>query len=308
MSKTTSDSPARKFLSFSLNFLRGSLIGIAEIIPGVSGGTIALITGVYDRVINSASNAVRGILQVLSFSKPKLKRASENFRSISWSLLVPMLIGMFVALFVAAGIVEPLLESYPSITRALFAGLIIASLMVPIRLSGSHWKISEYLIALASAAAAFSLASIPKSMDAEPNFVIIAASAALAVCALVLPGVSGSYLLLALGMYAPTLAAVNDRDFGYLATFVLGAIIGLGSFVGLLQWLLKNRRRVTLIVMTGLMAGSLRALWPWQDQEGSLLAPTSYGAEVIALVVGAAVVISLIAIENAIVSRTQANN
>lgn len=302
-----SKSPIKRASTFALNLLRGAMIGIAEIIPGVSGGTVALITGVYDRVINSASFAVRGLLLALSFSKPKLRQSAQNFRSISWSLLIPMVVGMFVALFLAAGIVEPLLENYPSLSRAFFAGLIIASLLVPIRLSGARWGFSEYFFALAAAATAFLLASIPKAVDAQPNALIIIGSAAVAVCALVLPGVSGSYVLLALGMYAPTLAAVNGRDFGYLALFVVGAVLGLGSFVGLLQWLLEHRRRITLVVMAGLMAGSLRALWPWQDQSGATLLPDAFGGETVALFIGAAVVLTLIAIEDAIVARKQAS-
>lgn len=305
MDNTSNKSFPRRIFSVFLDFVRGGLIGIAEIIPGVSGGTIALITGVYDRVINSASNAVRGLLLLFSFSKSNFNKAKSNFQSMSWSLLIPMLIGMLTALFAVAGIVEPLLESYPSLTKALFAGMIMASLIVPIRLSGSKWKLNEYLIAAIAAAAAFGLASIPKAIDAEPSFFIILGSAALAVCALVLPGVSGSYLLLALGMYAPTIAAVNDRDFGYLGTFVLGAIIGLGAFVGLLQWLLEHKRRITLIVMTGLMAGSLRALWPWQGEIGQMLAPTSYSFEIVAFACGLVIVIALIYAEKAVAAKAK---
>lgn len=305
MNTSASEPLPKRILTFVLDFVRGGLIGIAEIIPGISGGTIALITGVYDRVINSASNAVRGLLLLFGFSKTNFNKAKANFQSMSWSLLIPMLIGMFTALFAAAGIVEPLLENYPSLTKALFAGMIMASLIVPIRLSGSSWKIKEYFIAALAAAAAFGLASIPKAVDAEPSFLIIVGAAALAVCALVLPGVSGSYLLLALGMYAPTIAAVNDRDFGYLATFVLGAIIGLGAFVGLLQWLLEHKRRITLIVMTGLMAGSLRALWPWQTETGQILSPTSFSSELMAFGFGLAIVFALIYAEKAVTARSK---
>jgi putative membrane protein len=92
----------------------------------------------------------------------------------------------------------------------------------------------------------------------------------------VLPGVSGSFLLLALGLYAPTIAAVNDRNWVYLLVFVLGAIVGLGAFSTLLSWLLSNKRRITLVIMTGLMLGSLRAIWPWQERQGGVLAPTSF--------------------------------
>ena len=281
-----------------LNFLRGSLIGIAELIPGISGGTIALITGVYTRVIDSAAEAVRGIVLIFGFSKTNMAKSATHFKAISWSLLIPRLVGMATAIFVAAGIVEPLLEQYPTVTKALFAGLIAASLFVPITLSGMGWKLSHYLVLLASASAAFAFTSISRAADADPSFLVILVSAAFAVCALVLPGISGSYLLLALGIYAPTLAAVNDRDFGYLGTFVLGAIIGLASFVSLLQWLLANKLKMTMVVMTGLMIGSLRALWPWQSETGAVLAPeTGFGIELLMFGVGSMIVLSLIVIE-----------
>jgi putative membrane protein len=284
-----------------LNFVRGSLIGIAELIPGISGGTIALVTGVYQRVIDSAAEAVRGIVLVLRFSKTNFAKATTHFKSISWSLLIPMLVGMVTAIFVAAGIVEPLLEQYPTATKALFAGLIAASLFVPITLSGMGWKISHYLVLLLSSVAAFAFTSIPRAADADPSFIVIMVSAAFAVCALVLPGISGSYLLLALGMYAPTLAAVNDRDFGYLGTFVLGAIVGLASFVSLLQWLLEHKLKMTMVVMTGLMIGSLRALWPWQDESGGVMLPeVGFGLELLMFGVGSAVVFSLVVLERRI--------
>jgi putative membrane protein len=284
-----------------LNFIRGSLIGIAELIPGISGGTIALVTGVYQRVIDSAAEAVRGIVLVLRFSKTNFAKATTHFKSISWSLLIPMLVGMVTAIFVAAGIVEPLLEQYPTATKALFAGLIAASLFVPITLSGMGWKISHYLVLLLSSVAAFAFTSIPRAADADPSFIVIMVSAAFAVCALVLPGISGSYLLLALGMYAPTLAAVNDRDFGYLGTFVLGAIVGLASFVSLLQWLLAHKLKMTMVVMTGLMIGSLRALWPWQDESGGVMLPeVGFGLELLMFGVGSAVVFSLVVLERRI--------
>jgi putative membrane protein len=296
---SSSKSPLFELL---LNFVRGMLIGIAEIIPGISGGTIALITGVYSRIINSAAEAFKGLGLLVTFSKSNWIQAGSRFRSMSWLMLIPMLIGMVIALFAAAGVVEPLLEQYPTLTKAFFAGLIAASLAVPIRLSGGRWGFSEYAIALVAAVAAFAFTSIPRGADLEPGFFLIAGSAAIAVCALVLPGVSGSYLLLALGMYAPTIAAVNDRDFGYLGTFVLGAIVGLGAFVGLLQWLLHHKSRITLVVMTGLMVGSLRALWPWQSETGEILAPSSNGLVELGLfATGALVVAALIFAEKKLI-------
>lgn len=293
-----------KVLSFGLNFVRGGLIGTAEIIPGVSGGTIALIIGVYTRIIRSASDAVRGFLLLFGFSKDSLLKSKSRFKAMSWALLIPLLLGMVTAIFAAAGVVEPLLEQYPTLTRALFAGLIAASLIVPIRLSGARWGIGEYALAGLAAVAAFALTSIPRAMDASPGFFVIVAAAALAVCALVLPGISGSYLLLAMGMYAPTLAAVNNLDFGYLGTFVLGAILGLAAFVSLLQWLLEHRRRLTLVLMTGLMVGSLRALWPWQSGSGELMLASTFELEIVAFALGVLVVVALIWFEKIALARS----
>lgn len=302
MPASPTSKPKNPLLDLLLNFVRGVLIGIAEIIPGISGGTIALITGVYSRIINSAAEAFKGLALLATFSRKNFVQAGARFRSMSWSLLIPMLMGMVIALFAAAGVVEPLLDQYPTLTKALFAGLIAASLAVPIRLSGGKWGITEYAIALVAATAAFAFTSIPRGADLEPGFFLIAGSAAIAVCALVLPGVSGSYLLLALGMYAPTIAAVNDRDFGYLGTFVLGALVGLGMFVGLLQWLLQHKTRITLVVMTGLMVGSLRALWPWQSETGEILAPASNGlVEVALFATGALIVAALIFAEKKLI-------
>jgi putative membrane protein len=123
-------------------------------------------------------------------------------------------------------------------------------------------------------------------------------SAAIAICALVLPGVSGSFLLLTVGMYDPTISAVNDRNFAYLAVFALGAILGLAIFVSLLKWLLENRARITLVIITGLMIGSLRALWPWQGPDRELLAPSDQvGTAIIMFLIGALFVSVLLVIE-----------
>ncbi|WP_255529383.1 undecaprenyl phosphate translocase family protein [Salinibacterium sp. NK8237] len=184
------------------------------------------------------------------------------------------------------------------------AGLIAASLIVPARMIGGRWTFPEVLIGLLAAGVAAALTGLPRGGDADPTLIIVSLAAALAVCALVLPGVSSSYLLLILGMYAPTLAAVNDRNFGYLGAFAIGAIVGLGLFVSGPQWLLKNRRRVTLVIMTGLMLGSLRALWSWQTESGEVLAPESdFGLLLLLFAIGAAVVLGILVAEAALTKR-----
>ena len=248
---------------FAGNALRGMLIGTAEVIPGVSGGTVALIVGVYDHIINGISHLVRAVGFLL---RGKPKDAGKQFREIKFTILLPILFGMILAILTTASILEPLLVAEPEIVRAAFAGMLIASLYVPLRLIGKSFRSIHLAILILGAIAAFWLTSLPNAGLDSPVAWQIVLFAGLAVCALVLPGVSGSFFLLAVGMYGPTIAAVNNRDLGYLGLFVIGAIIGLLSFAMVMKWFLDNYRALTLSLMIGLMIGSLRALWPWQDQ------------------------------------------
>jgi len=285
---------------------RGALIGAAEIVPGVSGGTIALIVGVYGHLIDGAGHLARGVALLVAdgLRGRGRARASAHFRSVRWGVVLPIGTGMLAAILIGAKLLAPLLEEHPVGTRAVFAGLIAASLVVPIRMVGARWRTREILLALAAAAVTFALTGLPPAGEADPPLFLVAIAGAFAVCALVLPGVSGSFLLLTVGMYAPTLAAVNDRNLGYLGAFIVGALLGLGVFVSGLQWLLANRHRVTLVIMTGLMLGSLRALWPWQGRSNELLAPSGDVALVGALfLAGAALVTALIVVEHRLVAR-----
>ena len=285
---------------------RGALIGFAEIVPGVSGGTIALLVGVYDTLIDGAGHLARGTARTIidGIGGRGLSRAAAHFRSVQWNVVLPIGIGMFMAIVAGAALLAPLLEAYPAGTRAVFAGLIAASLIVPARMVGGRWTPQEILIGVIAAALTFALTGLPRAGEAEPTLLIVAIAAAFAICALVLPGVSGSYLLLIVGMYAPTVAAVNDRNFAYLGAFILGAIVGLGLFVSTLQWLLHNRRRITLVIMTGLMLGSLRALWPWQTDSGAMLPPADdLGLVMLLIVAGASVVLGIMAAEAAMMKR-----
>jgi putative membrane protein len=286
-----------------VNLTRGVLIGIAEVIPGVSGGTVALIVGVYRTLINAIADAVLALRQLIGLTEggPSARSFGRTVRALPWALLVPLFIGMGIALVLGARFIEPLLESHPIQMKALFFGLVLAGTYVPAHMvlaAGGRWRVKDYAIALVFAIILFFLVGIPPAEVADPGLIAVFLSAAVAICALVLPGVSGSFLLLTIGMYEPTISAVNDLNFGYLLVFALGALLGLALFVTLLKWLLAHRTRITLVIITGLMIGSLRALWPWENSDGSLAAPTSDVLSAVALALtGVLVVVVLMIVE-----------
>jgi putative membrane protein len=284
-------------INSSLNFLRGVLIGIAEVIPGVSGGTLALITGIYSRLLNNIDLLFKSLRQI---SHPKIM--ARNLKALEWKFLLPVFIGMAIALITTASFMEGLLESNPIELRAVFAGLVAAGIYIPYKMSvkvnGDNWALRDYLLALIGALAAYFLTGLPQGEVSNPGPILIFFSAAIAICALVLPGISGSFLLLTIGMYSATIGALNDRDLQYLLIFALGALLGLASFVSFLKFLLSQRARPTLVLLAGLMLGSLRALWPWQGEDRELLSP--YSSELIALLLflaGAIIVALLVKVE-----------
>lgn len=288
--------------------VRGALIGVAEVVPGVSGGTIALVVGVYATLINSLGHVVDAA-RALFADVPRGRgtgAARSELSKVAWDVTVPLGLGMVLAVVVAAQVLEPLLETYPERSRAVFAGLILASVTVPVGMIWRSARGRHVALGAVAAIAAFVLTGLPASGAASPSLPVVALAASVAICALVLPGVSGSFFLLTVGIYQPTISAVNDRDLPYLATFAVGALAGLGLFVKILQWLLEHRHTATLAVMAGLMVGSLRALWPWQGPDRQILAPSGeVGLMVLLAVVGALVVLGLILLQSRISRREE---
>lgn len=316
-------SAARHPLRTVLNAVRGFLIGMAELVPGVSGGTVALVTGVYDALIDSASHvlaALRGLL----VGPDRLRAAGAELARTNWLLIGPVLLGMATAVLTMAGVMGSFVTDHPEHARGLFLGLVAASVVVPLTMlpprltHDASRRARELALVLGAALLAFWLTGLSSgtTFESPPSWVVFLA-AAVAVCALVVPGVSGSFFLLAVGLYQPTMTAVHERELGYMAVFAAGAVVGLASFVQVLHYLLRHRRRVTLLVMAGLMIGSLRALWPWQgdgvlvDGErkgaGELLAPYDpWLGPVLLVLLGTAVVFVLIAVEHRLWSRRPA--
>ncbi|GAA1929973.1 DUF368 domain-containing protein [Streptomyces sodiiphilus] len=280
------------------NAFRGSLIGTAEALPGISGGTVALITGVYERLIAAAGHITSG-LRIAVTDLPRGRggrRAADELRRADWGLLVPLAVGMVAGLLLSARLLAPLVTDHRQYAYAVFFGLVLASLWIPYTGSKQRWKGSHYALALAMAVAAFWLTSLSLGGAAD-NPLAVLGSGAVAICALVLPGLSGSFLLLALGMYEPTIDAANERNLAYLGIFALGCLLGLALFVKLLRWLLENHHHLTLVVLTGVMAGSLRALWPWQGDEHDrrLYAPDEgVGLTVALALLGFSVVVAIL--------------
>jgi putative membrane protein len=287
---------------FVVNAIRGALIGVAEVVPGISGGTVALIVGVYRTLIAAIADAVLAVRQLIGLagSRPSPRVAGYTLRALPWGLLIPLGIGMVVAVVIAARVLEPILETYPTQSRAVFFGLILAAIYVPAHMvqRAGGWRPRDVVIAAFGAVIVFFLSGLPPTVQVDPAPLLVVGAAAVAICALVLPGVSGSFLLYSMGMYEPTIEAVNDRNVLYLGLFALGAVLGLAAFVSLLRWLLEHRAHITLVVLTGFMVGSLRALWPWQTEGRELLGPSGDVLSILLLIgLGAVIVIALLLIE-----------
>jgi len=256
-------------------FASGLLMGGADIIPGVSGGTMALIVGVYERLVAAVSSATSLAVALIRFN---LDEARKHARAIPWILVLPLGAGILVAAAVGARTIPPLMEAYPQQMNGLFLGLVAASLVIP------ALRIREFRPVYAVTAAAFGvvtffLVGLPVFGAENPGLLRVFASAAVAICAMILPGISGAFLLKALGIYEPTLEALNGvielnaSHLPYVLTFGAGAVVGLGSFAKLLDWLLAHRHDITMAALLGLIAGALRALWPYVTPDNSLRGP-----------------------------------
>lgn len=251
------------------HYAQGLLMGSADIIPGVSGGTMALIVGIYRRLISALSSAFSAIVALLKLNLPGMR---ARLAEVEWSLIVPLMAGIVTALLIGARVIPALLDAYPYQSLGLFFGLVAASIAIP-------WKRIDrktalvLLVAAVAALVAYILTGIPPREGSTPTALRIFASAAVAICAMILPGVSGAFLLKVMGMYEVTLRAVNGGDIGYVALFILGAVVGLGIFSNLLNYLLRRWANVTMAALVGLMAGALRALWPWQSVDRTLHLP-----------------------------------
>ena len=266
--KSSSKQP--RFISIAVTALRGFAMGAADLVPGVSGGTVALLLGIYDRFIG----AIRGVAAIPSrLLRGDISGARSKFKEADWVFVLPLGIGIVIAVFSLASLMERLLHDYPEEMAGIFMGLVLASLVAtylslepPAKKARlTFW---ELLLAAAVAAGVFVLLGFSATPQTDPSLLAYLGAGTLAICAMVLPGISGSFLLLIVGMYAALLAAVDDIALAQLLIFCSGAAIGLALFSTLLHRLLTQFRRPTTAVLLGLLLGSMRVLWPWPNGVG----------------------------------------
>ena len=266
-------------LAVLLNLIRGALIGMAELVPGISGGTVALVVGIYERALNAGNQLIR-----------------REFSKVDWPFLIAVGLGMVTAVFTMSTVLVNFVEGYPELSRGLFLGMVAVSILVPVGMMDPR-DLRRRLpvmvpLFLLAAVASFLVTGVTAAPQEDPALLIVFLAAAVAVCALVMPGLSGSFLLLAFGLYTPIMASLSDRDWTVIGVFILGALLGVILFVRVLTWILEHHRTVTLTVMSGLMLGSLRALWPWQSAEADLQAPTGSVWPVVGMIVLGVVIVA----------------
>lgn len=238
--------------------LIGFLMGCADVVPGVSGGTIAFICGIYERLLNG----------IKSFDITTLRLVwQRDFAGVGarvpFLFFIALGIGLVTAIATLARVLSHLMTNHPVSLWSFFFGLVLGSILLLGRQTWV-WKPIDWIVFAAFGFGTYTLVGL-SVLQTPSGHLFTFIAGAIAICAMILPGISGSYLLVIMGKYQVVLDAVNERDFVTLGVFCLGIATGILSFVRMVSWLLKHHRHVTLIALTGVMAGALRTLWPWKE-------------------------------------------
>jgi len=238
---------------------RGFAMGSADVVPGVSGGTMALILGIYEELINS----------IRMVGQPEFWRALLHFRIrevldlLNWKFLLSVFVGIFAAILTLAPAIEWLLVNQPVLLWSFFFGLVLASVFV-VTQRIKQWSLLIGLSLAAGAVFAFWLVGLVPAQTPETWWFLIL-SGALASSAMILPGISGSFILVLLGKYGYVISAVNNRDIVTIGLIGIGAVVGLVTLAQILSWLFKHHHDLTVAILVGFMIGSLRKIWPWKE-------------------------------------------
>lgn len=247
----------RKLFDYVLITLKGIAMGAADVVPGVSGGTIAFISGIYEELISSINN-----INLELFKTLKKEGFKTAWKQLNGNFLVALFLGIFISLFSLAKFLSWLLENEPILLWSFFFGLVTASIFL-VGKEIKKWNFISVIVLLLGAAVAFFITTLPPNENVN-SLPFLFLSGALAVCAMILPGISGAFILVLLGSYKTILDAVHERDIKMVATVAIGAVFGLLSFARLLKWMFKNYKNTTLALLTGFILGSLNKIWPWK--------------------------------------------
>lgn len=249
-------------------YVRGLAMGAADIVPGVSGGTIALIAGIYERLINALSSVGPNLWQVFR-REGGIKGLIAVWRQVDATFLLFLLMGIATSLVTLAGTIKHLLDNQPLMIWSFFFGLVVATVFLLLT-EIKRWNIGRALLFLLGIAIAVIISSLPL-MNTTPSLPYLFVAGAIAICAMILPGISGSFILLLMGAYDTVLEAVHTLNFAIIFTLVAGMATGLLLFTRMLKWLLSRYYQATLALLIGFIAGSLVKVWPWKtDALGTL--------------------------------------
>lgn len=240
-----------------LLFLKGIAMGAADVVPGVSGGTIAFITGIYEELIESINRVNLEALQIL-----RKEGFAKAWDYINGWFFVPLFLGIGVSIVSLAKGISWLLVNEPVLLWSFFFGLVFASIFFVAK-QVKHWALNPVISFILGAAIAYSITILPAS-GANDALWYIFLSGSIAICAMILPGISGSFILVLLGSYSTVLNAIHERELLIIASFGAGAIIGLLSFARLLKHMFAKYHDVTVALLSGFLLGSLNKIWPWK--------------------------------------------
>lgn len=262
----------KKITDYIMVAVKGACMGAADVIPGVSGGTIAFITGIYDQLIGSI-NSINGTALKLFFSG----KFKEFWKHINGSFLVSLFSGILVSVLSLAGLMQYLLEHHPIQTWAFFFGLIVASSIFILR-GIQGWNMKSAMFPVLGVVLGIVVCTLSPTQTPDALWFIFL-SGAIAICAMILPGISGSFILLILGKYKYIMGAITGLTTGaavgeslvILCVFAVGAVCGILAFSRLLHWLLARFNKETLMVLAGFIIGSLVKVWPWSNMEAIVI-------------------------------------
>lgn len=252
-------------------FLTGFSMGVADLIPGVSGGTLAFLSGIYEELIYSIKQVTGKTLQLVLRG-----RVVEAFNSIPFPFLIPLAFGLLSAVLTLASLLSYLLEAYPVYVWSFFFGLVLASTLIVMK-RVVNWDLSDKISFVMAAIGAYILVGLVP-VETPDSLLMYFLAGAVAICAMILPGISGSFILLLLGKYQQVLTAVTNRDVLTLGVFMGGCAFGIALFSRVLFWLFKRHHDISVAVLAGFMLGSVRKIWPWKEVVSTRI--NSHGVEV----------------------------